>query len=419
MIVKRLLTFTLIALASAGAISLQTTNKTNTPDPNRARLDTLRAEGYEALYNLDYEAARRRFREMIQLAPDHPAGAQCFAASLWLQQLNESWELTATLYSTESYAGGKKRANPSQTEEFRQWTRRAKLLSEARLRRDPRDIEALYFLGAAEGLESAFAAGVERRFMAALRSGSSSVDHHREVLKLAPAFRDAELTIGLYNYIVGSLPLPLKMLVGTMGVRGSKKRGLETLERVSSEGHWARDAARVLLVDLYKREKRWHNAVSMARQLSVKYPRNYFFKLQMADALVSLVVALRKAKGATVLTGSAEEREALNIFELLLRDKTTLEQSTLDLVRFRYGETLFALDQPDRAVKEFMSVVTRTNAEPGLRTLCQLRVAQSLDVLGRRTEALVEYRAVLGSPDINQAHEEARRGLREPYKRVR
>ena len=36
----------------------------------QARLDTLRAEGYEALYNLDYETARSRFKKMIDLAPD-------------------------------------------------------------------------------------------------------------------------------------------------------------------------------------------------------------------------------------------------------------------------------------------------------------------------------------------------------------
>ena len=83
--------------------------------------------------------------------------------------------------------------------------------------------------------------------------------------------RDAELTIGLYNYILGALPLPLKMLARSFGVSGSKKRGMETLERVSREGHWARDVARVLLVDLYKREKRWDDAIQVSRELADHY----------------------------------------------------------------------------------------------------------------------------------------------------
>ena len=78
----------LLILVSFGTVAAQTTDR---PIDNRARLDKLRAEGYEALYNLDYEGARKRFREMIQLAPDNPSGSQCFASSLWVQQLNESW----------------------------------------------------------------------------------------------------------------------------------------------------------------------------------------------------------------------------------------------------------------------------------------------------------------------------------------
>jgi Flp pilus assembly protein TadD len=56
-----------------------------------SQLDKLRADGYDALYNLDYETARRHFQKMIELAPDNPAGPQSLAASLWIQQLNESW----------------------------------------------------------------------------------------------------------------------------------------------------------------------------------------------------------------------------------------------------------------------------------------------------------------------------------------
>src|SRR5215813_1853290 len=298
----------------------------------QARLDTLRAEGYEALYNLDYETARSRFQKMVELAPDHPAGPECMAASLWLQQLNQSWELKSTLYSTSAYTEGRAQVDRKQADEFRKWIRRAKSLSQARLRKDPRDVEALYFLGAAEGLEASWAGGVERKFMAAFRAGKDSVEHHREVLKLAPDFRDAELTIGLMNYVIGSLPLPTKMLVATMGVRGSKKRGLETLQRVAAEGKWARDVARVLLVDLYKREKRWDDAARIARELATKYPRNYLFRLQVADALTSQIVTLRKSKKPA----GAEEKELQDIFASLLRDKS-FDASTRELVNVRWN----------------------------------------------------------------------------------
>jgi hypothetical protein len=333
------------------------------------QLDTLRAEGYDALYNLDYERARNRFLKMIDVAPEHPAGPQSVASSLWLQHLNNAWELQATLYSADSYANGKAQADRNQADEFRKWIRRSKQLSEARLRKDPQDVEALYFLGAAEGLEAAFAGSVERKYRAALRAGSNSVDHHRNVLKLSPEFRDAELTIGLLNYVVGSLPLPVKMIAATMGVRGSKKKGLQTLERVSAEGQWARDVARVLLVDLYKREKRWADAVKTAGELSQKYPRNYLFKLQMADALVSQIESLRKTKAPS----NVEEKELTSIFTSLFRDKT-VDASTLDLIHFRYGEALVSLGQRETAAKEFTAVVNRGAANPELKTIARQRL---------------------------------------------
>jgi len=43
-------------------------------DADRARFEKLRGEGFDALYNLDYEGARKRFNEISTAFPDHPAG---------------------------------------------------------------------------------------------------------------------------------------------------------------------------------------------------------------------------------------------------------------------------------------------------------------------------------------------------------
>ena len=148
----------LILLFSIGTAAAQTTVRST---DNRARLDALRAEGYGALQ----PRLRRRPQALSrddQIAPDSPSGPQCFAASLWVEQLNQSWELKATLYSTKAYTDGKRKADPAQAAEFRKWIRQTKTLSQARLKQNPRDIEALYFLGAAEGLDAAYAAAVEK-----------------------------------------------------------------------------------------------------------------------------------------------------------------------------------------------------------------------------------------------------------------
>ena len=93
-------------------------------------------------------------------------------------------------------------------------------------------------------MKASFEEAVERRHFAALRDGNDAVNHHREVLKLDPKYIDAQMTIGLYEYVVGSLPLPVKMLAGVTGFRGSKKRGLAMLEQVAKEGRWSQDDAK-------------------------------------------------------------------------------------------------------------------------------------------------------------------------------
>jgi hypothetical protein len=383
-------------------------------DAARARFENLRKEGFEALYNLDYEGANRRFKEIARLFPDHPAGPQFLAAALWMQMLNQSRRLQAALYSQDSfYEQSDDKADPRQVEHFRALVRSAKQLAQARLKRDPKDVEALYFLGAAEGLNAAFATSVERSFRTALNDGSNSVDHHRQAFKLDPAFHDAELSIGLYDYVVGGLPLPVKLLLSIGGVRGSKKRGLETLERVAREGRWVNDDARSLLIVLYKREKRFNDALAVSRELSVKYPRNYILKLESADALSS-AASVAQSENRMAVAISAE-REAFNIFDALLRDRAAA--SALDLIHFRYGEALLLAEQPERASREFLAAANTKGAEQGLVTMAHLRAGQALDLVSKRSEALAQYRVVLARPDVYNAHEEAKRGLREPYKK--
>jgi tetratricopeptide (TPR) repeat protein len=405
---------------SVGVCFGQTEERVPAGDVDRKRFDELRLQGYEALYSLDYEEARRLFNEMARLFPDHPAGAQCLAATLWLQELNRSRHLQASLYSTESFSTSEDKVDPQLVKEFRQWTRTAKVLAEARLGRNPRDVEALYFLGVTEGLKAVFAAAVERRFMVALGDSSRAVERHRQVLKLDPDFRDAELSIGLYHYIVGSLPLPLKLMARIGGMRGSKKRGLETLERVAKEGRWAQDIARLLLIDLYKREKRWTDAIGVSRELGAKYPRNYLFQLQAADALVARAATSRQTKGPESVA-RVDEQEAFRIFESLLRDRAKGKgpgrDAAIDLIHYRYGEAFLTTGQPARATEEFLAAKGPGNAQTSLTTMARLRAAQSMDLAGRRSEALVEYRAVLKRPKFNRSYEQARRGLTEPYQK--
>jgi tetratricopeptide (TPR) repeat protein len=413
-----LLLLLLILLIAPSSTHGQAKNGELPANKNTPRLEELRAQGSDALFNLDYDVARQRFTELNRLYPSDPIGPQMLATTLWLETLNRARRLQAAIYSTKSfYSKTEDKADSRLTQEFSDLTREATRRATARLRLNPRDPQTLYVLGATESLKASFAATVERRFMAALRYGSSGVDKHRNVIKLDPNFRDAELTIGMYDFIVGMLPLPARILAGIAGVRGSKRRGIETLERVAKDGHWMRDDAKVLLIAIYKAEKHFSKALALSRELHQSYPRNYLLSLETADTLVSLAALdrhERRIKEAEIL-----EREALDIFDKLLHGRSEAEPGarSLDLIHFRYGEALLMMGQPVRAAEEFLAVRAVKHADVGLVSRAHLLAAQAFDAANKRNEALHEYRTVLSRPNVFDSHDQASRGLKKPYKR--
>ena len=410
-----------LSIAFLIALSRVATAQPPTPwltETERAKFETLRISGSEALFNLDYETARKNFKEMAVVFPNYPAGPQFLADTLWAETLYQTRRLQSSLYGSDDtfYSTSDDKADPRVVDQFRTLTRQARLLTEARMKQFPKDPEALYFMGAIEGLKASFEEAVERRHFAALKDGSDAVDKHREVIKLDPSYRDAELTIGLYDYTVGALPLPVKIAAGMFGFRGSRKRGLATLERVAKEGSWVQGEAKTLLIVLYTREKRFAEAATFARELAAKYPRNYLYRLEAADALVSQA-AQERANHATVIT--ATESEAFATFDSLLKDKAVRDSAAraFDLIHFKYGEALMTAGQYDRAAKEFLASADAPGAQQGLATMAHLYAARALDLAGKRNDALAQYRAVLARPNVYDAHDQASAGLKEAYKK--
>src|SRR5437868_4135827 len=416
---KKLILLLLLLLSCSTTGFSQATTTPWLTEAERARFETLRIAGSEALFNLDYETARKNFKGMADAFPNYPAGPQFLADTLWTETLYQTRRLQSSLYGSDDtfYSTSDDKADPKLVDQFRSLTRQARLLTEARLKQVPHDPEAMYFMGAIQGLKASFEEAVERRHFAALKDGSDAVDKHRDLIKLDPNYHDAEITIGLYDYTVGALPLPAKLIAGVVGFRGSKKRGLATLERVAKEVRWVPNEAKTLLIVLYTREKRFAEAGAYARELAAKYPRNYLYRLEGADALVSQAALDRQANPTAA--NSATETEAFATFESLLKDKSVRETASqqFDLIHFKYGEALMTAGQYEHAVKEFLASADSTGAQQGLATMAHLYAARALDLAGKRSDALNQYRAVLARPDVYDAHDQAQRGLKEAYKR--
>src|SRR5437763_15400042 len=164
----------ILCLVAPCAVLSQSAQRPWLTEPERANFETLRIAGSEALFNLDYETARKNFKEMAQTFPNYPAGPQFLADTLWAETLYQTRRLQSSLYGSDDtfYSTSDDQADPHIVDQFRTLTRQARLLTEARLKQLPKDTEALYFMGAIDGLKASVDGAVDRRHFAALNEGS-------------------------------------------------------------------------------------------------------------------------------------------------------------------------------------------------------------------------------------------------------
>jgi len=368
--------------------------------PPVSEFDRLGAEGNAALYNLDYAGARQIFQKMTDLGPDRPAGYVYLANNLWLETLNANRRLSSSLYSSDSFyaqSAESDKTDQKRDREFNGLIKQAVAAAVAIQVKDPRNTEGLYYNAAALGLRAAYSATVGRSFRRAIGDANDSILLYKKLLKVDPTYYDAYLSIGLYEYIVGSLPLGWKILARLAGLKGSKERGIEHLETVAQQGKYTNDDARVVLIGIYGREHKLDKALGVISYLSDKYPRNYLFGVERAAMLYR---ASRKDEGQ-------------HAFAELLKDQRT-SQAAADLVNYQWGEALMASGDHAGAAEHYRRVIGWAKSDPGLVSLSHLHMGQALDAAGKRQEAIAEYKIVLQRENIFDSHERARQGIKGP-----
>ncbi len=392
----------IFCVAGANAVG-QTTSSQAVPAALPPELIEIRGAGNEALYNLDYATAREKFTELRDRLPQHPAGDLNLAVLVWMEHLYKTRRLQTTLYTQEGfYAGGteSKEGDPIEAgvdKAFRDHIAQSKTKAQKLVDRAPNDPDALYFLGAVYGVLAGYEASAGRKFMSALRNGSRCHELHQRAVKLRPDAYDTYLSIGLYNYVVGSLPGFVRFLVGVIGIRGDKEQGVRELRMAAEKGLYNQDDAAVMLLAVYQREGKPQEALPLLEKLSAKYTRNYLIRLEMASTLNRL--------------GRASD--ACAAFESLLQNKNA---SAEDLIRYQYGEALAVNREYLRAAEQFVAVTSAAGADPDLVTWAFLRAGQSLDLGGHRDEAIGQYRQVLARQNIYDSRDQASRGLKKPFR---
>ena len=368
--------------------------------------DPLTIPGFRHFYNLEFDEAIQDFEKAVAANPSSPDEHNHLAQALQFRELLKVGALESELVSgNNSFLRRPKVVTTPEIEaRFFKEVSAAMSLSEARLARNPRDVDALYSLGVAYGLRANWNFLNRKAWREALRDATESRKAHNKITEIDPSNVDARLTQGVHDYIVGSLPFGYRLLGFLIGFSGDRERGIATVEQVAQKGLKNRIDAKVILCGLYRRERKWQAAGPLLEELIALFPRNYIFRFEQGE----MFGALGNQEKALATLGKLAELKRAGEFPTLSMEK----------IYYHVGNLQFWFrDYP--AALENLGRVTANAGEVDLNTvtLAWMRMGQIYDLTSRRKQAVEAYRQAMAVAPEAEAAKESRRYISSPYVR--
>lgn len=222
-------------------------------------------DGLKAFYQSDWKQASSIFKDLQKGQPNDPR-AYFFDAMI------PFWQ----------YFYGEK--GPEAAKRFLQLSDQAIKVSERRLKKTPSDTSVVLMLSGLYGYRSMVAA-TEKEYTTAIKSGMTGFTYTRQVLQMDDSNDEALMGKGIYQYIMGSIPKEGKWVMNLMGMQGDVQQGFNDLEKAAQSTRYSSLEAKMMLVYLYHREKRYQDALRISTRLIKTYPENIIFQYHHAKTL--------------------------------------------------------------------------------------------------------------------------------------
>jgi hypothetical protein len=388
--------FVLLAASSLGWSEVHT---------NPLNREPLVREAFQHFYNLDYPGSVERFERVQAAHPGDPQATALLLEAVVFQELYRLDLLDTTFYANDGFLSGRHATaeDPKARDRILGLADQAVREASARIGKNPNDIDALYARGWARALQCAYIAMAERGFRAGFGVATKAKDDEKRVLELDPNYVDAKLVAGVYEYVVGALPWPFKLLIGFAGITGSKSRGMEMLTDAGDRGVTTSIEARTVIALFLRREGKYQQAIQVVRGLKKQYPHNFLFCLEEAN--------LRKDAG--------EGMDAVAAYRELLADTGRpgyFADARLELAHFGLGDALRGQRHFGEAAQAYEQAGWTQGIGPELKIRTLLAAGECRDLNGERSLAIRDYQAAIAAGPGTARADTARNRLRSPYR---
>lgn len=361
-------------------------------------------EAFQHFFDLDFPGAIERLEKVQQEHPGDPQATALLLDATLFQELYRQDLLDTTFYANDGFLTGRHatQEDPAVRDRILGLADEAVRETDARLSRNANDVDALYARGWVRALRCTYVAMVERAYGTGFRLATKAKEDEQRVLQLDPEYVDAKLVVGVYDYVVGALPFPFKILIGFAGITGSKAEGMKLLWDAANHGVASRVEARTVIALFLRREAKYQQAIEVVKGLEAEYPRDYLFALEEAN--------LRKDAG--------EGMAAVASYRELLADAAKpgyFDSSKPELAYFGLGDALRGQRHYADAAAAYEHAAYTPHVSPELKIRSMLDAGECHDLLGEREQARQDYQmAIDAGPNTSRAGE-ARKYLRTPF----
>jgi len=240
--------------------------------------------GFRLLYELKPDEARAQFAVWQAAHANDPLGSAAEAASYLFEECYRQGVITSEFFLDDKRFLGKIpiQPDPQLRDAFFAADRRAQDLARIQLETDADDTNALLAMTLSLGMQADYAGLIEKHQLESLGMIREADKFAKKLLAINPDAADAYVTLGVANYIIGSLPAIKRFFLRFKGIRGDKRSGIEQLEIAASRGRYLRPFAKIILAMAALREKKAALARTQLMELVEEFPQNPLFVQELA-----------------------------------------------------------------------------------------------------------------------------------------
>lgn len=345
----------------------------------------LGVKGYDLVWDMKFDEANKVFDEMIRMKPENALGYLLKSKSYILMHY----------YGTDDEEHFKK---------YEEYSFKALDIAEEMLEKNKNDVDALCYLGGAYGYLGFFY--VEKgKYFSGVRYGRKGVHYLKKTIEKDSAYYDAFLGLGLYHYLIGSLPKGISSVASIMlGLDADMKKGLDEMQLATSKGNYIKDEAKFMLASqIYMGNEHNPEAASeLFEELITKYPENKYFPYYLS-------ICYRRQN---------KHNLSVRVLNNALNSKTVNDYPfAYGRLYFDLGRAYFEMNDFDKAISAYNNAVKMFLYKGGEKTWVYawslFNIGDSYEMKGQPDKALEYYKKIKKKSKKN-AYETAQTRITNP-----